>query len=94
MCHPPSTRGAIQGKEGIKFGHLATLIWDWKSSWDSPGEAEEDDAVNAAAFLAATTLAWTRALLLLLLLPALAPATQLSVGIADSGEKKRGVVFV
>ena len=44
----------------------------------------------AAAFLAATTLAWTRALLLLLP-PALAPATQLSVGIAES-EMEKGVI--
>ena len=65
---------------------------DCTSPWDLPGDAEEEDAaVKAAAFLAATTFAWTRALLLLLLLlpPALAPATQLSVGIAESGAEKR-----
>ena len=65
---------------------------------DPPGDA--DDAANAAAFLAATTLACTRALLppppplLLLLLPPalLAPATQLSVGIAESEVEGEAVI--
>ena len=67
------------------------MTGDCTSRWDSPGDAEEEDVVKAAAFLAATTLAWTRALLLLLP-PALAPATQLSVGIAESGMEKGVIV--
>ena len=67
------------------------MTGDCTSRWDSPGDAEEEDVVKAAAFLAATTFAWTRALLLLLP-PALAPATQLSVGIAESGMEKGVIV--